>query len=52
MEQKEETIYDIIDRTGGYPVHCAHRGGGWKFGPENTIYSYLKSVNEHKGTIF
>jgi len=27
------------------PVHCSHRGG-CMFGPENTIYTYRKCVNE------
>lgn len=27
-----------------FPVFAAHRGGGGKFGPENTMYSYRKSV--------
>ena len=39
-----ESFHDIIVRTGGYPVHCAHRGGGFSFGPENTLYSFKKSV--------
>jgi glycerophosphoryl diester phosphodiesterase len=43
-ELNDENIYDIIERTGGYPVHCAHRGGGDDFGPENTMHSYLKCV--------
>ncbi len=39
-----ETFDDIIMRTGGYPVHCAHRGGGFSFAPENTMYAFRKSV--------
>lgn len=31
-------------RTGGYPAHCAHRGGGFEFAPENTLYGFAKSV--------
>lgn len=42
--KSEETFYDIVDRTGGYPVHAVHRGGGGIFGPENTLYSYEKSL--------
>ncbi len=41
-----ETIYDIIQRTGGYPVLCAHRGGGYDFAPENTMFGFRKSI-EH-----
>lgn len=41
---KKETFHDIIMRTGGYPVHCAHRGGGFEFAPENTLYGFAKSV--------
>lgn len=42
--EKKETFHDIIMRTGGYPVHCAHRGGGFDFAPENTLYGFAKSV--------
>ncbi len=38
-------IHEIIQKTGGYPVHCAHRGGGFDFAPENTIYAFKKSVD-------
>ena len=41
-----ESFHDIIMRTGGYPVHTAHRGGGFSFAPENTLYAFKKSV-EH-----
>jgi glycerophosphoryl diester phosphodiesterase len=41
---KNENVYDIINRTGGYPVICSHRGGGFEFGPENTMYCYKKSI--------
>lgn len=44
MENSRESVFDIIDRTGKFPVHCVHRGGGYDFGPENTMYSFLKSV--------
>lgn len=43
---KKETFTDIIKRTGGYPVHCAHKGGASAFAPENTLYACQKSV-EH-----
>jgi glycerophosphoryl diester phosphodiesterase len=49
-EETEETFHDIIMRTGGYPVHCAHRGGGFEFAPENTLYGFKKSV-EHGARI-
>lgn len=45
-QHDEETFHDIIIRTGGYPVHCAHRGGGFEFAPENTMYAFKKAV-EH-----
>lgn len=41
---QKESFHDIIMRTGGYPVHCAHRGGGFEFAPENTLYGFKKSV--------
>jgi glycerophosphoryl diester phosphodiesterase len=45
MEANGESIYDVISRVGGFPLHCAHRGGcGSDFGPENTMYSFRKSV--------
>lgn len=40
-----ETVRDVIDRTGGFPVLCSHRGGGSDFAPENTMYSFRKSVH-------
>ena len=40
-----ETIHEVIARTGGYPVICSHRGGGFKFAPENTMYAFKKSVH-------
>lgn len=43
-EEEQESFHDIIMRTGGYPVHCAHRGGGFEFAPENTMYAFRKSV--------
>jgi len=39
-------VYELLERTGGFPVHACHRGGGSSFGPENTMYSYRKSVWE------
>lgn len=44
QDKNNETLYDIIQRTGGYPVMCAHRGGGYDFAPENTMYGFRKSV--------
>ncbi len=44
--EKKETFDDIIKRTGGFPVHCAHKGGASLFAPENTLYACQKSV-EH-----
>lgn len=41
----KESIHDIIDRTGGYPVICSHRGGGYEFAPENTMLGFKKSVH-------
>lgn len=43
-EEDTEDIEAIIARTGGYPVACAHRGGGYEFAPENTMYAFRKSV--------
>jgi glycerophosphoryl diester phosphodiesterase len=40
----EETFEEIVERTGGFPVNAAHRGGGGEFGPENTMYSFRKAV--------
>ncbi len=48
---QEENVFDVIIRTGGFPIHCAHRGGGSDFGPENTMYSYWKSVKDHGGMV-
>jgi len=39
-------VYDLLERTGGFPCHSCHRGGGSSYGPENTMYSYRKSVWE------
>lgn len=46
LPSSSESFHDIIMRTGGYPVHGAHRGGGSVFGPENTLPCFRKSV-EH-----
>ena len=37
----EESIEDIIQRTGGYPIHVSHRGSSVI---ENTIYSFRRAV--------
>lgn len=43
------TIYEVINRSGGFPVHSSHRGGGHEFfGPENTMVSFRKAVAECK----
>lgn len=42
--KRKETFDDIIKRTGGFPVHCAHKGGASTFAPENTLYACQKSV--------
>lgn len=43
------TIYEVINRSGGFPVHSSHRGGGHEFfGPENTMVSFRKAVTECK----
>ncbi len=39
-----ETIHDVVVRTGGYPVHCVHRGGAPCIGPENTLQAYRRAV--------
>jgi len=38
-------VYDLI---GTFPCHACHRGGSSRFGPENTMYSYRRSVWECK----
>jgi glycerophosphoryl diester phosphodiesterase len=39
------TILEVIKRSGSFPVHCSHRGGGHEFfGPENTMFTFRKSV--------
>lgn len=43
-QQQVESIDTLIARTGGYPVACAHRGGGYEFAPENTMHGFRKSV--------
>lgn len=40
-----ETLSDIIERTGSFPVFGVHRGGGGHFGPENTLYSFSKCLS-------
>jgi len=44
QHEDERSIDEIILRTGGYPVLCAHRGGGFGFAPENTMVAFRKSV--------
>lgn len=44
QKQEKESFHEIVLRTNGYPVHGAHRGGGFDFGPENTLYSFKRSV--------
>lgn len=39
-----EGILSTVERH--KPVVAAHRGGGYPFGPENTLYSYRRSVYE------
>jgi len=39
-----ETFHEIVMRTGAYPIVAAHRGGGFDFGPENTLPAFNKSV--------
>ena len=41
---QKESFHEIVLRTNGYPVHGAHRGGGFDFGPENTLYAFKRSV--------
>jgi len=41
-------LYQKIEALGGFPLHCSHRGGAEEFGPENTLYTYHKSVTEHQ----
>jgi len=41
---KQQTVYDVINISGGFPVHSSHRGGCEAFGPENTMYSFKRSV--------
>jgi len=43
-EKNELSVYDTIKRSGGFPVMCGHRGGCSAFGPENTMYSFRRSV--------
>jgi glycerophosphoryl diester phosphodiesterase len=45
-KKEAESFDENIALTGGYPVLCAHRGGGFEFAPENTLYAFKKSV-EH-----
>ncbi len=40
-----DTVRDVIHRTGGFPVISSHRGGGYEFAPENTMYAFRKSVH-------
>jgi len=40
----KRNIYDTIKDSGGFPVHCSHRGGCSSFGPENTMCTFRKSV--------
>jgi len=39
-------VYEFIERTGGFPAHCCHRGGSGDFGPENTMYNFRRCVWE------
>jgi len=41
----EGSIYEVINRSGGFPVHSSHRGGCEYFGPENTMHAFRRSVN-------
>jgi glycerophosphoryl diester phosphodiesterase len=43
-EEEEAPIYATIQRTGGFPVVGAHRGGLGEFAPENTMLAYERSV--------
>jgi len=38
------SIYEVISRSGGFPVHSSHRGGCETYGPENTMNSFRRSV--------
>jgi len=38
--------YPVFNMLQPFPCHACHRGGGSSFGPENTMYSYRRSVVE------
>jgi len=40
----QKNIFELINNSGGWPVHSSHRGGAGEFSPENTMYSYRRSV--------
>jgi len=44
-ENHTKNIYEVIERSGGFPVHSSHRGGCRDFGPENTMHSFRKCVS-------
>jgi glycerophosphoryl diester phosphodiesterase len=46
QDQQLLPFYSRVSQMGGFPLVCAHRGGAEEFGPENTLYTYRKSVTE------
>lgn len=39
-----ESLEAFVQATGGYPVHCVHRGGAPEVGPENTMWAFRRCV--------